>query len=75
MFYRHHVGDRLGQCTCYGPWHSIVPPPLCPVHGAYQWHISYPMPPVSITLTTNTPEPEDAPQARPDGEAMRADDV
>lgn len=30
------TGDPpFNLCTCYRPWFGVVPPPPCPVHGAY----------------------------------------
>lgn len=40
-------------CTC-GPWHSVIPPPPCPVHGPYWYQQPAWTWPTLIVSHTNT---------------------
>jgi hypothetical protein len=56
------------QCTCFQLWGRVIPH-LCPVHGSY-WNWQQPAIRTSVTLRWFP-----VPAERPDGEAMRAEDI
>lgn len=65
----YYTWHRPLGCTCPSFWWGILPPP-CPIHNpppVYSW------PPTITTNHTVTFSP--IPSERPEGEAMRADEV
>jgi hypothetical protein len=58
------IGDDFGHftigdfpnCTCYVPWHGVLPKPPCPMHGFVQW--TWPSTTTGVKITTTTPDDE-----------------